>query len=206
MVNGSHSAIAYLGVMAGFNTVDQALAQPACRRFIARLMHEEIEPTLPALPGLDVGEYRGRLLRRFDNPALQHQTHQIAMDGSQKLPRRLLGTIRDRLDAGASVELLSVAIAAWLHHLRGVDERGLRYDIHDPSIDALRECIARSDRAATRIADPVLAEQERARVLLSFEPVFGTLGHEPVFVAAVAKHLRKLRELGVIATLVETES
>ena len=100
-VNGAHSALAYLSVMAGWDTVDQALAQPALRRYLERLMREEIAPTLPPLPGLDLAQYQERLLQRFANPALRHQTRQIAMDGSQKLPQRLLDTARARLRASS---------------------------------------------------------------------------------------------------------
>ena len=113
-VNGAHSALAYLSVMAGWDTVDQALAQPALRRYLERLMREEIAPTLPPLPGLDLAQYQERLLRRFANPALRHQTRQIAMDGSQKLPQRLLDTARARLAREQPMPLLALAVAGWL--------------------------------------------------------------------------------------------
>jgi fructuronate reductase len=69
---------------------------------------------------------------RFANPALAHKTMQIAMDGSQKLPPRLLGTVRDRLALGQPVTWLAVSIAAWLQHLRGHDDAGRAYAIDDP--------------------------------------------------------------------------
>ena len=97
MVNGTHSSLAYLGAMAGWQTVDHAIGQAPLRDHIEALMRDEIEPTLPALPGLDLAAYRTNLLARYANPALAHRTQQIAMDGSQKLPQRLLGTVRDRL-------------------------------------------------------------------------------------------------------------
>jgi fructuronate reductase len=193
MVNGSHTALACLGAVAGWPTVDRALAVPALRRFIDRLMRDEIAPTLPALPGLDLDEYRARLLQRFANPALQHQTQQIAMDGSQKLPQRLLGTVRDRLASNASIELLALAVAGWMHYLRGVDEAGARYAIHDPLADALAAQLAQAD-ACGSTSDGV------AR-FTAFAPVFGTLGQEPRFVSAVAQQLASLRQRGVLATL-----
>ena len=70
-------------------------------------MREEIAPTLPPLPGLDLAQYQERLLRRFANPALRHQTRQIAMDGSQKLPQRLLDTARARLAREQPMPLLA---------------------------------------------------------------------------------------------------
>src|SRR5690606_12891464 len=81
MLNGSHSTLAYLGYLAGHQYVADAIADPAIRRLVDRLMSEEVMPTLP-MPRADLEAYRDRLLARFANPALQHRTWQIAMDGS----------------------------------------------------------------------------------------------------------------------------
>jgi fructuronate reductase len=183
MVNGSHSAIAYLGVMAGWPTVDRAIREPALRRFIEALMREEIEPTLAGRVEADLAAYRARLIERFANPALAHRTLQIAMDGSQKIPQRWLGTVRERLAAGASIDRLALAVAAWLHFLRGVDEAGQRYAIDDP------------------LAGALAALGDDADALCTFAPVFGDLGREPRFVGPVAKALAALRTNGVRAAL-----
>jgi fructuronate reductase len=193
MVNGTHSCIAYLGVMAGWTTVDVAIGQPDLRRFIGALMREEIEPTLPALPGLDLAAYRASLLQRYANPALAHRTKQIAMDGSQKLPQRLLGTVRDRLRAGRSVDRLGLAVAAWLHFLRGVDELGQPYAIDDPQAEVLttlhRATIGqRLDRAAVA-------------AMLDYAPVFGDLAGCGPLIDAVQAALRSLVGQGVAVTL-----
>ena len=192
MVNGAHSTIAYLGAVAGWRTVDEAIAQPAMRQFIEALMREEIEPTLPALPGLDLAAYRAQLLQRFANPALAHRLQQIAMDGSQKLPQRLLGTVRDRLAAGAPITRLALGIAGWLNYLRGVDERGEAYAIDDPLAQALSQTL--------RAADGSGDDEHRAHILSSFTAVFGDLAGDPRLARALAPHLRSLRESGVTTT------
>jgi fructuronate reductase len=203
MVNGSHSALAYLGASAGWATVDRAVADPALKRFIDRMMRDEIAPTLPALPGLDLDHYRAQLLQRFANPALQHRTRQIAMDGSQKLPQRLLGTVRDRLQTGQPLPLLALAVGAWLNHLRGVDDAGQPFSIDDPLAQALARQMTLANEAAAMetSADPGLREQRRVGVLCSFAPVFGGLDREAAFVQAVARHTGMLRDHGVAATL-----
>src|SRR3546814_12995025 len=91
-------------------------------RLIHGLMTEEAMQTLD-MPGVDLGAYRDQLLERFANPALQHRTWQIAMDGSQKLPQRLLGTIRDRLKTEGSITCLGLGVAAWMRYVMGIDER-----------------------------------------------------------------------------------
>jgi fructuronate reductase len=131
------------------------------------------------------------LLQRFANPALQHQTHQIAMDGSQKLPQRLLDTVRDRIRAGRPYDRLALAIAAWIHYLRGSDETGTPHAIVDPLADAL----------SARLAAPRPSVHDSVAHVTAFEPVFGQLGRDPRFVSAVARHLVALRQRGVAATL-----
>ncbi len=96
MLNGSHSTLAYLGYLAGCTYVSEAISDPGFRALIHGLMTEEVMATLPMEKSV-LADYRDALLERFSNPALKHRTWQIAMDGSQKLPQRLLGTIRDRL-------------------------------------------------------------------------------------------------------------
>ena len=200
-VNGAHSALAYLSVMAGWDTVDQALAQPALRRYLERLMREEIAPTLPPLPGLDLAQYQERLLRRFANPALRHQTRQIAMDGSQKLPQRLLDTARARLAREQPMPLLALAVAGWLHYLRGVDQAGRRYDIQDPMAGALARLLEQAETAATLAGPGPAAMLEWTAALAGFEPVFGELGQDARFVRAVAQAVHALRSLGVAGAL-----
>ncbi len=193
MVNGAHSAIAYLGAMAGWATVDVAITQPALHVYIDALLRDEVAPTLPPLPDLDLAAYRASLLARFANPALAHQTRQIAMDGSQKLPQRLLGTVRDRLAAGLPISHLALAVAAWLYWLRGVDEAGRAYAIDDPLAAQLAELAQRADACPDGV--------DRVCVFTSFAPVFGELGESPVFNAAVAQALSVLRAQGATGAL-----
>lgn len=132
LLNGSHSTLAYLGFFAGAETVADAMALPGMEPLIEGLMSEEVSPTLPPLTGFDLGAYREALIARFNNPALRHRTWQIAMDGSQKLPQRLLGTIRDRIETAASYERLALGVAAWMVYARGLDEAGRAIDVRDP--------------------------------------------------------------------------
>ena len=191
MVNGTHSALAYLGAMAGWRTVDRAIAEPAMQHYLDTMMRDEIAPTLPPLPGFDLETYRARLLQRFANPALQHQTHQIAMDGSQKLPQRLLGTVRDRIESGRPYDRAALAIAGWIHYLSGTDETGATHEIADPLSSALTE----------RLAPLARSVHDGVAHIVAYEPVFGDLGRDVRFITAVARHLVALRQRGVLATL-----
>lgn len=201
MVNGAHSALAYLSVMAGWGTVDQAVAQPALRRYLADLMCMEIAPTLPVLPGLDLAAYQERLLQRYANPALRHQTRQIAMDGSQKMPQRLLGTVRARLAADRPIAGLALALAGWLHFLRGVDQAGRRYPIDDPLAETLAQRLAQAEQAARDASPGPAAALAWAREMTALAAVFGDLGRDERFVREVAQAAQSLRTLGVAGAL-----
>lgn len=195
LLNGAHSALAYLGLLAGWPTVDAAIAQPALARFIDALLRDEVAPTVaPLLPGFDLDAYRARLLRRFANPALAHRCAQIAMDGSQKLPQRLLGTLRERLAQGAPVDALALAVAAWCLHLRGHDDAGHAFAIDDPLAGRLQALYAGAMALPRAL--------ERAAAFSAFAPVFGSgLADQPRWLEALARALEALRSGGVAATL-----
>ncbi len=191
MLNGSHSTLAYLGYLAGHETVADALAAPGFAALVRGLMRDEVAPTLPPVPGLDLTSYADSLVARFRNPALRHRTWQIAMDGTQKLPQRLLGTVRDRLAAGASIDRLALGVAAWIRYATGRDERGGAIDLRDPLADELRR------RTAGLGGAGALAE-----ALLGLDAVFGRdLPAEPRFTRAVVDALSTLMRDGAAASV-----
>jgi fructuronate reductase len=159
LLNASHSLIAYLGYLAGHHTVAESIAAPGAAALVERLW-DEAAPTLDLPAGTDLAAYRRQLLARFANPHLAHRTWQIAMDGTQKLPQRLLGTIRDNLAAGRPISIASLGVAAWMRYVRGIDERGAPIDLRDP----LRETLLRHADAAPAA---------RVGALLGLVPVFG---------------------------------
>jgi fructuronate reductase len=183
--------MAYLGFLGGYSYVSEAIADPALRRFIHGLMTEEVMATLPMSADVLVA-YRDALLARFANPALKHRTQQIAMDGSQKLPQRLLGTIRDRLAAGLPIERLALGVAGWMRYVTGVDEAGASIDVKDPMAKRLEAIAA----AAGRDAPALVAG------LTGVPDVFGTdLPGNEDFTRAVGRQLGALLQKGALATL-----
>ena len=192
LLNGSHSTLAYLGYLAGYQTVSDAMGDAALARLIEDLMTLEASPTLPPLQGFDVAAYRASLLQRFRNPALRHRTWQIAMDGSQKLPQRLLGTVRDRLAAGAPFDRLALGVAAWMRYVTGIDENGGPIDVRDPMSARLRALADEAGRDAPRLTQALLGVRE----------IFGAdLPDHPAFREAVTTALASLFEHGAAQTL-----
>ena len=191
MLNGSHSTIAYLGYLGGYGYVSEAVADPAIHALIHGFMTDEVMETLPQ--GLhDLAAYRDALLQRFRNPALRHRTWQIAMDGSQKLPQRLLGTIRDRLAMGLPVVRSALGVAAWMRYVSGVDEQGCMIDVRDPLAARLRGIAVASGDSAADLVDSFLGVAE----------VFGTdLPRSDAFRGLLTMHLGALMQRGALATV-----
>ena len=156
LLNGSHSTLAYLGFLSGHEFIWQASADPLLATLVERLMAEEVMPTLVAPPGVDLPAYGAQLMQRFRNPALPHRTQQIAMDGSQKLPQRLLATVRERLAGGGSIAHLALAIAGWIRYASGVDEHGKPIAVSDPLAAKFAALAAAARGNAAHIADGFL--------------------------------------------------
>lgn len=160
MLNGAHSALAYLGYLAGFRTVAEAVADDILATYLRRLWRDEIIPTLVAPANIDLEAYADALMTRFANSGIQHQLSQIAMDGSQKLPQRLLATISDRLAQESEIDALLIAVAGWIAHTADLtgDE--------DPMADLLLRCHTNKSAetvtnilSISEIFDPLLATQ-----------------------------------------------
>ncbi len=194
LLNGAHSTLAYLGYLAGHETVAAAIAAPGFAPFVLGLMDEEVTPTLSVPSSTDLAAYKAALLRRFANPALKHRTWQIAMDGSQKLPQRLLATTRARLAAGAPIRRLALAVAGWMRYVTGLDERGQPIEVRDPLAGRLRA-----------VADAAGPNAETlAASLLSVREIFDAdLPADPRFVGAVQQALSDLYRYGAARAVAE---
>lgn len=187
LLNGAHSAVAYLGALSGYEHVHEAVTVPAFRAFIEALW-DEAQTTLNPPPGLDVAAYRQELMARFSNSALMHRTRQIAMDGSQKLPQRLLAGMAERLAKRQGIEALALGVAAWMRWQEGVTESGETVVVDDPLAARTAELIAASEN-----------DEAEVRALLTLSAVFpASLASDRHFVDAVTGAFLSLREHGAV--------
>jgi len=151
MLNGTHSSLAYTGYLAGHETIADTMADPVFAAY-ARQLWSEIMPAVTAPEGVDLSEYAEALLARYANPAIRHRTWQIAMDGSQKLPQRILGTLRETFDAGRTAPGLCLAVAAWMRYVAGTDETGQPIDVRDPLAERFHALAAEASGPAETVA------------------------------------------------------
>lgn len=190
LLNGAHSTLAYLGYLAGHPTI-AAAANDDRLRAVARGVMAESAATLDGPAGVDLERYRESLIARFRNAALPHTTAQVAMDGSQKLPQRLLAPLRARLAAGREVRLLSLAVAGWMRFAMGKDERDQPIAVKDPLAPTLAAIAAAHAADLPRYVD----------ALLAVGAIFGDdLPQRRVFRDTVLDWLTQLRRDGAVAT------
>ncbi|QHQ34793.1 mannitol dehydrogenase family protein [Algicella marina] len=152
MLNGTHSSLAYLGYLAGHETIADTAADPVFADFVKHLWAAEIIPVLTPPPGEDLNAYADALFQRYANPAIRHLTWQIAMDGSQKLPQRILGTLAEAHAAGREAPGLTLAVAGWMRYVGGTDEKGGTIDVRDPLADRLHSLSSAAATPAEKVA------------------------------------------------------
>ncbi|MBJ9646618.1 mannitol dehydrogenase family protein [Citrobacter koseri] len=190
MLNGSHSFLAYLGYLSGYQHINECMEDEHFRRAARALMLEEQAPTLN-VTGVDPTRYADMLIARYSNTGLRHRTWQIAMDGSQKLPQRMLDSVRWHLVHHHRFDLLALGVAGWMRYVGGVDEQGNRIDVSDPLLPVLQNAVMQSAEGEARV-----------KALLGVEAIFGNeLPHEPLFVAQVTQAYLSLLENGAKATV-----
>lgn len=142
MLNGSHSMLAYAGFHAGHRFVREVMQDAALARHVRRHLGAAAA-TLPPLLGFDLDHYASDLALRFENPAIAHQTFQIAMDGSEKMPQRIFSAVARAQD----LRPFAFATAAWLRHVSGSTHDCAPYELRDPRAAALQAAVAGRDAA-----------------------------------------------------------
>lgn len=192
MLNGSHSFLAYLGYLAGYQHINECMEDANYRLAAHALMLSEQAPTLK-VTGVDLARYADLLIERYSNPALRHRTWQIAMDGSQKLPQRMLDSVRWHRVHQKRFPLLALGIAGWMRYVGGVDERGEAIEVCDPLLPVIQAAVNGSAEGESRV-----------NALLGIEAIFGQeLPRDSLFVADVQNAYRTLLAQGAKATVAQ---
>lgn len=170
MLNGSHSILAYLGYLAGYETIDACMQDENFRKVTRNYMNNEAAVTLEMPEPTDLAGYAELLIERFTNPGLKHRTWQIAMDGSQKVPQRWLNATRTLLAEEKSFTTIALGIAGWIRYASAIDEQGNAIDVLDPMAEELKaladshkddtEAMVKAFLALDKVFDPALAANE----------------------------------------------
>ena len=187
LLNGSHSLIAYLGYLMGYEYVHEVMADQQLSDLVRLYMDRQVQSTLTIPAGFDIDDYKTQLCQRFANSALNHRTYQIAQDGSQKIPQRWLASVRELEQQGERTDILSLAVAGWIRFLQGRRESGELFVVDDPLAERLQLAAA---------------EEEPCRAVMGVVAVFGEmLTENPVFVQAVNDSYQQFSQAGISAAV-----
>jgi mannitol 2-dehydrogenase len=189
ILNAGHSTTTYMAALVGHVYIHEIMQDPLLARFMQRFHDDEVTPSLPPVPGIDVEEYKRVVAERFANPEVRDQVARVCLDGSSKFPKFLIPTIESQLEQGGPVKLSALALAGWCQYLLAKDEQGRDIALSaDPRLE-----LARSWAEASR-GDPA--------AFLGFAEIFPQrLRDDPVFRPAFVDALTSLREVGVHATI-----
>lgn len=188
LLNGSHQAMCYIGMLLGHEYVHDAIGDADIRRLLRTIMDDEVTPLLPSTPGIDVASYKRTLLERFANPTLRDTLARIGTDGSARMPKFVLPSIVEQLQRGGPIEGLCFTVAAWFHYLAGRDDRGRPLEIND----TMNARLVTAARAPGQDADALFDLNE---------VIDDSLARSPGVRERVTWFLRSFREHGCRATL-----
>ena len=191
LLNGGHSAMGYLGYLAGYTYIHEVVNDPTINKYIRVLMREEVIPLLPKVPGVDFEEYTASVLERFSNPAIQDTVARICLMGSGKMPKYVLPSIYEQLrKPDGKYKLLAVCVAGWFRYLTGVDMNGKPFEIEDPMASTLKAAAVKGGK------DP--------HELLNIEVLFSPeIRDNKDFVAQLTHSLETVYDKGPIAAVNE---
>lgn len=185
MLNGAHSMLAYSGFLSGHRYVRDVMQDPALSALVGRYM-SAAAATLGPIENVDFNTYKHDLLARFANPEIAHETYQISMDGTEKLPQRILSPAAEALKAGQDIEPFAFAVAAWMRFALGVSDAAQSYDLRDPAEDKIMDLLVGQKETATQ----VVAALGQLGMLKS-------LNDNSIWTEAVTRHLSVMMTQGV---------
>lgn len=188
ILNGGHAAIAYLSALLGIHWVHEAMTHPLVRGFLDRLERREIVPMVTPVPEIDPVRYYEQVAARFANPKIPDTIPRLCLDGSNRQPKFILPSIRDRLAQKLPVDLLALEVALWCRYCAGTGERGEPINVEDEKSERLARCAQEA--------------REHPDAFLEQGDIFGPLVEAEPFREAFSQALTGLWRNGATATVV----
>ncbi len=189
ILNAGHSTTTYMAALIGHVYIHEILADPLLAQFLRRFHDDEVTPSLPPVPGIDVEGYKRVVAERFANPEVRDQVARVCLDGTSKFPKFLVPTIESQLDRGGPIRLSALALAGWCQYLLGKDDQS-------------REITLSADPRLDEAVEFARASLDEPAAFLGFGDVFGSrLPADPRFVSAFVEALVSIRQEGTYRTL-----
>ena len=156
MLNGSHSMLAYSGFLTGKTCVRDVMQDENLSVLVSRHL-KAAAALLEPLPNIDYADYASALIDRFANPSIAHKTFQIADDGTQKLPQRILQPAVEALDSGKDIRPFAFATAMWMRFSIQRQDDDERYELRDPRAGEISRAVKGKSSDARSLSDAIHA-------------------------------------------------
>ncbi|CAF1517126.1 unnamed protein product [Adineta ricciae] len=189
LLNASHTGMCYIGYLMGYTYIHEIMLDKQIEVYIKDLMDNEVTPTLPPVPGIDLENYKRTLIERFSNPHIKDTALRVCMDGASKFPKFLVPTIVEQLKRGNNPHFCALAVGAWIRYLGGVDE-------HEKPI-TLQDALA----VELKLSELAIKTKPNAKAILSVPQVFDNLAENQPFANAVERVVQLLYTVGSKETL-----
>jgi mannitol 2-dehydrogenase len=187
LLNASHQALCYFGYLAGYRLVHEVAQDPLFANFLLAYMDREATPTLEPVPGIDLDDYKHKLIERFSNAQVKDTVARLCAESSDRIPKWLLPVIRHNLASGGEIERSTAVVASWARYAEGVDEQGRPIEV--------------VDRLAERLTANARRQQEDPLAFVADREIFGDLVDNERFVSVYRTALASLHAKGARATL-----
>ncbi|MDO6719142.1 mannitol dehydrogenase family protein [Psychrosphaera sp. 1_MG-2023] len=190
-LNGSHSALAYLGKITGHQFIHQAIANPTLRRLVGALM-ADMKRTLSSSMDFNFDDYGNVIIDRFLNDEIQYQTQQVATDGSQKLPQRIMAPMQELLADDYLSKPMCLVLAGWVRYLSGISELGETHAVSDPMVQQLQGICG----------DKTLTPIQKIYQLMEIDGLFpAAIKNNTTAIDQISEYVIKMSDDGVISTI-----
>lgn len=187
ILNGGHAVLAYPAALMDIDYAHEAMAHPLVCAFLDAVERREIIPHVPDVPGTDLSAYLAKTTSRFANPKVADTIRRLCFDGSNRQPKFIVSSMRDRLKAGGTVDGLALVCALWCRYCAGTTDSGKEVAPNDPDW--------------ARLTALAKAARESPHVWLEQGSIYGDLAANTAFADVFAAHLGKLWQEGTAATL-----
>jgi mannitol 2-dehydrogenase len=187
LLNASHQAMAYVGYLSGHRFAHEAATDPAIVEFLVGYMDEEGSPTLPEVPGVDLGDYKRSLIERFANPQVRDTIARLCAESSDRIPKWLLPVVRANLASGGEILRSAAVVASWARYDEGIDENGQPIDV--------------VDRLAEELVNIAGQQGDNPLAFIENQALFGDLAQNERFAEAFKRSLDLFHELGAHRTV-----
>ncbi|MDG1752646.1 MAG: mannitol dehydrogenase family protein [Thalassotalea sp.] len=192
LLNGAHSTLAYIGFFMGYEYIHQAVNDEHCLAFVKKL-HQQLLSTLDPVDNINLPEYAATILARFGNESVPYKTTQVACDGSQKLPQRLLKPAEILASSGNISQPIAFVVASWCRFLEGVNQQGESFTVIDPLADKL-VAVANQHKGAEAL--------QIKHIMIESEVCSSALLENNDFIYQVISYLTLIHENGMRGALV----